>query len=185
MESLQGLLLVASPALDDGYFARTVSLLVRHGPDGAMGLVLNRPIELPMSQAWEQISDTPCADTGSLHVGGPVEGPLMVLHQDEGHSQIEVSEALHFCTEAHLIEKVVGGNPNPMLRCFAGYAGWTAGQLEEELAQGTWVLAKPTPQMLFGLDDEAQYEAAMRLADPVLGTLACHPHLVPQDPGMN
>ena len=185
MSSLQGLLLIASPAMDEGYFSRTVSLLVEHGPGGAMGLVLNRAIELPMSEAWKQIAQSPCADTGPLHVGGPVEGPLMVLHQDGAHSQVAVAEALHFCTEARLIEKVIADDPNPMLRCFAGYAGWTAGQLEEELGQGTWVLAKPTPQLVFNLDGEAQYEAAMQMADHALGTLARHPHLIPQDPGLN
>jgi len=185
MSSLQGLLLIASPAMDEGYFSRTVSILVEHGPGGAMGLVLNRAIELPMSDAWKQIASSPCADTGSLHVGGPVEGPLMVLHQDGAHSQIAVAQTLHFCTEARLIEKVIAGDPNPMLRCFAGYAGWTAGQLEEELGQGTWVLAKPTAQLVFNLDGEAQYEAAMQMADHALGTLARHPHLIPQDPGLN
>lgn len=172
--------------MDEGYFSRTVSLLVEHGPGGALGLVLNRSIgELAMSDAWKQISSKPCADTGLLHVGGPVEGPLMVLHQEAAHAQITVAESLHFSTEARLIEQVVAGDPNPMLRCFAGYAGWTAGQLEEELAQGTWVLAKPTPQLVFNLDDEAQYEAAMQLADHALGTLVRHPHLMPQDPGLN
>lgn len=185
MSTLQGLLLVASPAMDDSYFSRTVSLVVEHGPGGALGLVLNRAVELPMSEAWKQISEKPCADTGPLHVGGPVEGPLMVLHRDAEHSQVAVTGQLHFCTEAQLIEPVLAGDPNPSLRCFAGYAGWTAGQLEEEMARGTWVLAKAAPELVFGLDGEAQYEAAMRMADPALGVLARHSHLIPQDPGMN
>lgn len=185
MASLHGMLLVASPALDDSYFSRTVSLLVEHGAGGAMGLVLNRPLELPMADAWQQISKSPCADTGRLHVGGPVEGPLMVLHRKTSASQVAVTPDLHFCAEAKLIEGALSGDPEPSLRCFAGYAGWSAGQLEEELAQGTWVLARAEPLIVFGLDEEAQYEAAMRLADPALGTLARYSHLIPADPGLN
>ncbi len=179
------MLLVASPAMDDSYFSRTVSLLIEHGAEGALGLVLNRPLELPMSQAWGQISSKPCADGGALHVGGPVEGPLMVVHQVVESSQVAVTAALHFCAEAQLIEPVLGGAPSPRIRSFAGYAGWTAGQLEEELAQGAWVLASAVAELVFGLDGEAQYEAAMGLADHALGTLARHSHLVPHDPGMN
>lgn len=189
MASLLGMLLIASPTLDDSYFSRTVSLLVEHGPGGALGLVLNRPLEMPMAEAWKQISGEPCADLGALHVGGPVEGPLMVLHQKAESSQVAVTADLHFCAEAKLIEGVLTGEADAaapaQVRCFTGYAGWSAGQLEEELAQGTWVLARADPRLVFGLDEEAQYEAAMRLADKSLGTLARHSHLIPKDPGLN
>lgn len=185
MASHHGMLLVASPTLDDSYFSRTVLLLIEHGPGGALGLILNRPLELPMAEAWQQIASTPCADAGQLHVGGPVEGPLMVLHRKADISQVAVTPDLHFCAEAKLIEGVLTGDTDPQVRCFAGYSGWSAGQLEEELAQGTWVLARAEPLLVFGLDEEAQYEAAMRLADKSLGTLAKHSHLVPRDPELN
>ena len=90
MKSLQGQLLIASPKLFDPNFFRSVILLVQHGENGALGLVLNRPLEMTIANAWEQVSEMPCEATGFLHQGGPCDGPLMVLHTDASIPEMPV-----------------------------------------------------------------------------------------------
>src|SRR5687768_5273835 len=90
MKSLQGQLLIASPKLFDPNFFRSVVLLVQHTDAGALGLVLNRPLEMTINDAWGQVSETPCDATGFLHQGGPCEGPLMVLHTDSALPELPV-----------------------------------------------------------------------------------------------
>jgi len=80
MKSLQGHLLIASPTLLDPNFRKSVVLLVQHNEEGAMGLVLNRPTETKLCEAWTQVAETDCASDASLNLGGPCEGPLMALH---------------------------------------------------------------------------------------------------------
>src|SRR5205814_2997514 len=82
MKSLQGQLLIASPKLFDPNFFRSVVLLVQHTENGALGLILNHPLEMTIANAWEQVSEMPCEATGVLHQGGPCDGPLMVLHTE-------------------------------------------------------------------------------------------------------
>src|SRR5688572_10558721 len=100
MESLQGRLLVASPKLRDPNFARSVVLLIRHGDDGALGLILNRPLETSFRELWSNVSETPCKHKGSLYLGGPVKGPLMAIHRRKSLSEFEVIGGVHFCAES-------------------------------------------------------------------------------------
>ena len=95
MPDLQGQLLVASPRMADPNFHRTVVLILRHGDDGSMGLVLNRPLELSVKEACEQALVSPCNVEGPLHQGGPCEGPLMVLHSDAVSGGMEATMGVY------------------------------------------------------------------------------------------
>src|SRR5437660_1340859 len=99
MKSLQGQLLLASSRLPDPNFARTVILMVRHGEEGALGLVLNRPLETTVHEACSEVLETPCAAEGFLYQGGPCEGPLMALHTNADASDMDVIEGVYFTTE--------------------------------------------------------------------------------------
>src|SRR3712207_1277597 len=110
MQSLQGQFLVAAPKLRDPNFFKAVVLIVQHNDDGALGLIVNRPLDVTIEKAWEQVSELPCQAEGHLHQGGPCPGPLMVVHTDEFVSQIPVASDIHFSTEKDAIEKLVTQN---------------------------------------------------------------------------
>src|SRR3954471_10764496 len=114
MKSLQGNLLIASPKLLDPNFFKSVVLIVQHGDGGALGLILNRKIDVSLQTAWSQVSEEPCGVEGHLHQGGPCEGPLMVVHGEESLGQLEVLPGIHFSTERDSIEELVGRNDGPM-----------------------------------------------------------------------
>lgn len=137
MHSLQGQLLVAKAELVDPSFARSVVLVLEHNAQGALGVILNRPTEMSIVQAWEQVSDQPCHSTGMVHMGGPCEGPLMVIHVHGDHSQINPLPGVHFATDQTDVEWLIEHSAAP-IKFFVGYAGWGEGQLEEEIAQGGW-----------------------------------------------
>ena len=179
---LQGKVLVSSTSLLDPNFVRTVILIVQHNEDGAMGLVLNRPLETSVSEAWTQVSSVPYPNEDPLYQGGPCEGPLMVIHHEALRSQIEIIDGLYLSSDADAVRGLVGDAIEP-LKFFVGYSGWTAMQLEAELAEGAWAVAEigleqvfETPPELWGL----LMRAAQRSVRP-----AVDPKFIPDDPSMN
>lgn len=139
---LAGRLLVASPALGDPNFVRTVVLLVEHGPEGALGLVLNRPTEVEVHSVLPEWADSATEPT-VLFQGGPVglDGVLAlgllstaapVRGGPPGWRPLDSTLGLVDLDEPS-VQPLLGG-----LRLFAGYAGWGVDQLEAELAEGAW-----------------------------------------------
>lgn len=153
MKSLEAHLLVASSDLQDPNFFRTVVLIFRHSEEGAAGVVLNRRMTATVEEVWRQVSDSPCGCTAPLYLGGPVEGPLMVLHADEAKSELTVLPGVYVTTGREEVEQLVVDGQQP-LRFFVGYAGWGGGQLERELSEGAWRVAPATAEHVFGPEDE-------------------------------
>ena len=146
--NLKGHLLIASAALVDPNFRETVVLMVHHDADGALGLVLNRPSEMSLSELWEKIADASCQSEQFLYVGGPVEGPLMALHTHQDLSEVEVLEGVHFSVQKENLNEIVTRD-DASFRLFVGNAGWAGGQLESELEQGSWFTMKAEPSHVF------------------------------------
>jgi putative transcriptional regulator len=138
-ESLNGKLLIASPSMAD-YFHRTVILMVEHSPDGAFGLVLNRPSGTTVGEASPELAEL-IGDDHLLHVGGPVQPSAVTA----------IGEHPDPATATKLIVGSVGmvdlDDPPELsrLRVFAGYAGWGPGQLDGELEQETWIVDEANP----------------------------------------
>ena len=183
MNSLQGQLLIASPKLRDANFFKTVVLMVQHNEEGALGVVLNRPLEATIESAWEQVSEGPCNAEGRLHQGGPCPGPLMVLHTNSAHAQIEVMEGIYFTTDKSAIEQLVLVNDGPM-KFVVNYAGWGPGQLEGELEAGGWFIAAATQEQVFR-SDEQLWPTVVRAAAREMLYPWLDPKLVPDDPSVN
>lgn len=143
-ESLTGKLLIASPAMPD-YFHRTVILVVEHNEEGAFGLVLNRPSETTVGEASPELAEL-IGEEHLLHVGGPVQ-PNAVTAIGEHPDPNDASK---------LIVGAVGmvdlDHPPDLyrLRVFAGYAGWSAGQLDGELEREAWITEPTHPDDPFG-----------------------------------
>ncbi|MCW2813732.1 MAG: hypothetical protein JWN84_1187 [Nocardioides sp.] len=167
------MLLVATPALLDPNFADTVILLLDISADGALGVVLNRPTALPVAEVLEPWSDV-VAEPGVLFQGGPVEtdGALAVglrRGDDEVLGLREVVDRLALLdldTPVELVSDELDG-----LRIFAGYAGWGAGQLDQEIEEGSWYVVPGLARDVFRADTTTLWRDVMRRQP---GDLAWH-----------
>ncbi len=145
---ITGKLLVATPLIGDGNFERTVVLMVRHQSDGATGVVLNRPSGLPAGDVIPQWSSGLAAPP-TMFIGGPVSNESVVAlarvhHRPEENWWIPVFGlvgVLNLEADVEEVADTVAG-----LRLFSGYAGWSPGQLEEEISSGAWFVVDPDPE---------------------------------------
>lgn len=183
MESpLKGKVLVASPTLLDPNFAQAIVLIVQHDENGAMGLVLNRPLETTVQEAWTQVSAVPYPNESPLYQGGPCEGPLMVVHRDAARAQIELANGIYLSSDADAVKALVSDDVEP-LKFFVGYSGWSARQLESELAEGAWQVAEMPAGEVFETSEDLWVRLiknARRRVRP-----AVDPKFFPRDPSMN
>jgi putative transcriptional regulator len=182
MDSLQGQFLIASPRLVDPNFARSVVLMVQHGDEGALGLVVNRPLETRVEEVCEKVLETPCATEGVIYQGGPCEGPLMVVHTHDSRSDIEVKPGVHFSTERESIEWLLRYNEAP-IKYFVNYAGWAAGQLETEMESGSWLTVPADDEQIFHTAGGDELWSKL-LAAAKLGKWI-DPARIPDDPSLN
>lgn len=183
MPSLKGQLLIADPALLDPNFARTVLLLVEHGQEGALGLVLNRPTPVKLAEAWAQVSDTPCTRQDPLHLGGPCPGPLMALHNHADLADDQVLPGVFFSAQQDSLEQLLerqGG----LVRFFFNYAGWAAKQLESELRTESWLLYAGSSPLVFAADPRG-WQALLRRVHFRNVYPDARRDLLPDDPRVN
>jgi putative transcriptional regulator len=161
MDSLQGQLLIASPGLLDPNFARTIVLIAVHGEEGALGLILNREMTMPLQQIWGQVSQSPCLRAGNVRHGGPVGGTLMVLHDQRPLANLIVTEDLFVATELNAME-LMAASDDGQAHFYVGHSGWGPGQLETELSDGSWLVLPATLEHVFNdLDALAIWKQAM------------------------
>jgi len=167
--NLTGHFLIAMPAMADPTFARSVTYVCEHNDQGAMGVVINRPIDMNLDDLFGQIKlELTDRDLGQtpVHFGGPVQIDRgFVLHQPVGHwqSTIAVSGDTALTTSKDILEASAhGAGPSKMLVTL-GYAGWTAGQLEQELGQNAWLTVPARDSVIFDLPSEDKFNAAMGL----------------------
>ncbi|MEN9489779.1 MAG: hypothetical protein RJA63_228 [Pseudomonadota bacterium] len=161
--------LIAMPAMADPNFSRTVAFIAEHGEDGAIGVIINRPIDLTIKDLFERIEipfDRPEIAGQPVYFGGPVQTDRgFVLHRPAGDWQstlrVEAGVALTSSKDI-LVAMAAEGEPNEVLISL-GYAGWEAGQLEDEIAQNAWLTVPADPRILFEVAPEARFDAAMQL----------------------
>lgn len=179
MASLRGHLLAASQRLSDPNFAQTVVLIVRHDEAGALGLILNRPLEVSVADACGP--DIPAAADidERLHQGGPCEGPLMVLHRG-GEAGDAVMDGVRFTARRDEIERLMLEEARPV-KYFAGYSGWSAQQLEGEIAEGAWLVAPAESDDVFRTPEDHWSRTTTRL---MLGRWI-DPDRLPENPHLN
>ncbi len=184
MSSLQGQLLIATPSMDDPNFRQTVMLMVQHDADGALALVLNRQSNITIKQAWEQVGTSTCQCEGMLGIGGPCQGPIMALHSREDVGEKQVLPGVFLSVEEENISWLMRRGAD-QIRCFIGYAGWSPGQLEEEIAIGSWKTIPGSATEVYGQQDVSLWQAVSRTADRAIQYPNLLPHMIPHDPSMN
>ncbi len=154
MDTLQGHLLIASQGLLDPNFARTVVLIAVHGEEGALGLIVNRESNMGLRQVWGQVSQSACLREGKVRHGGPVAGTLMALHDQRPLANLVVTDDLFVATELNAMELLAASEEGQAV-FYVGHSGWGPGQLENELADGSWLVLPATPENVFGELDPA------------------------------
>ena len=174
---LAGQVLIAMPSMQDPRFARSVICLCAHSPDGAMGIVLNKPIEnLSFDDLLKQldVAPVPPARRIALHAGGPVEGGRgFVLHTSDWSSEgsLTVDPSLALTASVDILKAIAGGGGPRRGLLALGYAGWGPGQLEHEIHGNAWLNVSPDEALLF---EEEENDAKWRRAlaklkvDPLL-----------------
>ncbi|GAB2682640.1 YqgE/AlgH family protein [Thalassiella azotivora] len=181
---LTGQLLVATPRLEHPTFRRTVVLLLDHGDDGALGVVVNRPTDLDVDAVlptWQPY----VAHPGRLFQGGPVATDsalgLVALRggPDEPLGVRGIGDHLGLVDLDTPPEVVVA--EVDAVRIFAGYSGWSPGQLEDEIAEGSWFVLPAEPADAFSADPEELWPAVLRRQGGDLALVATFP----DDPSMN
>jgi putative transcriptional regulator len=161
--------LIAMPAMVDPHFAKSLTFVCEHNDQGALGIVINRPIEMNLHGLLEQVSiapETEAFKTVAVHFGGPVQIDRgFVLHTPLGtwQSTLAVSPEIGLTTSKDILEAVAKGAGPRQILVTLGYAGWAPGQLEHELAQNAWLTVQAQPEVIFDLPAEERLAAAMSL----------------------
>lgn len=164
---LSGQLLIASPQIEDPRFSRTVVYLCAHGPEGAMGLVVNRRIGItPLPDLLQQLGVNALTDDReiSLYFGGPVESERgFVLHSADYHqdSTLQISDDVALTASAEILRDIAEGRGPRKSMVALGYAGWAPGQLEIEIRSNGWLHATADELLLFGGNLDTKWESAM------------------------
>ncbi len=173
---LTGQLLIAMPAMDDPRFAQSVILMCAHTPEGAMGIVLNRPLAKPSFEALLQqldVEPTPPARQIRLCEGGPVDhGRGFVLHTRDwtGDGSLQVAEDLALTASLDILQEIANGRGPREGLLALGYASWGPGQLDQELHDNVWLTAPAAHDVLFddGYDTKWRRAMAILRVDPLL-----------------
>ena len=161
--------LIAMPGMDDPNFAQTVTLVCEHSERGALGIIINRPLTMDLGEVFEQLG----LDASQSHVsrqnvllGGPVQTDRgFVLHSPGAgfESTLPVSEKLHLTTSRDILDALASGQGPERAIVALGYAGWEAGQLEDEMARNAWLTVPVDEDLLFDVPAEDRWQAAGRL----------------------
>jgi len=164
-------LLLSMPQLQDPNFARAVVLLCDFESEGAFGLVLNRPTEMPASSMVKLEPAVIGGNTLPLCIGGPVEpnrGWILLADPPDDLDYRTICEGVYLSTSPQLLRSVLATTPAPRARVLAGYAGWGPGQLDAELAQSAWLISNVDVDLVFDVEPDTMWESAIRRlgADP-------------------
>ncbi len=181
--NLTGQFLIAMPAMIDPYFSKTVTYICTHNQDGAMGVIINRSADITVANLFKQIqleAESTTLLKKNVHFGGPVQTERgFILHSilpaphDEFNSTIVINNTVALTTSKDILEAVAQNDnsknnvPQKMLIAL-GYAGWTAGQLEQELAQNAWLSLETNNlddihALIFDKADHEKFDCAMRM----------------------
>jgi len=163
--------LIAMPSMADPNFSRTLTYICEHNDRGALGLVVNRPIDMTVGDLLGKIGLSPEGSEFALqpvYYGGPVQQDRgFVLHRPLGswRSTLPVRDLVGLSTSRDILEAVAGRSEDAPRQILVtlGYAGWAAGQLEHELARNAWLTVEASDHVIFELPPEARLAAAMEL----------------------
>jgi putative transcriptional regulator len=179
--------LIAMPGMADEMFRRTVVYLCEHSERGALGLVINKPIDIKLRNLFEKVElslEREELAEQPVYFGGPVQTERgFVLHEKRGagakpyNSTLEIPDsALEMTTSKDVLEAMAGGGGPQKVLVTLGYSGWQAGQLEDEISRNGWLTVGADPVIIFDTPVEQRYDRA-------LGLLGFDPRMLSQEAG--
>ena len=171
--SLANHFLIAMPAMVDPNFSRTLIYVCEHNEGGAIGIIVNRPIDMKLAGLLDRVS-IPLEDEQAgarfadlpVYFGGPVQTDRgFVLHRPAGQwqSSLNVSDSIALTSSRDILQAMASAGEPVEVLVSLGYAGWTAGQLEWELSQNAWLTVKANADIMFYTPPEERLPAAMQL----------------------
>lgn len=180
----KGIFLVAAPSLRDPNFRQTVVLLCEHGEEGALGIVVNRPTAMLLSEALPDVPVLECQQH-VLFSGGPVQPnqvlllyQLPELPQDTHH----VFDGVYLGGDMQVVERVLTlANPDSLFRAFVGYSGWAPGQLENEMTTGSWITLPADSSIVFQQEPDTIWR---NIVESLGGKYSLYSDM-PVDPSLN
>jgi putative transcriptional regulator len=157
----KGKLLIAMPMLVDPNFRQAIVLLCEHGPEGSLGLVVNRPTNVEVSTLVQDFPDL--ANTGRVFSGGPVgRNTLLVLcHGNNVSEEHRILKNIFLAKDLEMLRLEGQLEPELRIRCYIGYAGWGPGQLEAEVTAGAWHLMPANPDLIFNANSTTLWQGMM------------------------
>jgi len=170
--------LIAMPGMEDPYFSRTLTLICEHSDKGALGVVVNKPIDVTLGNLFEQV-EIPLEDQNlsmqSVYFGGPVQIDRgFVLHQPLGgwQSTLQIGSDIGLTTSKDILQAMARGEGPGRQLVTLGYAGWASGQLEDEIKRNGWLTVRADNEVIFNLPAEARLPAAMNMLGLNFGNLS-------------
>lgn len=181
--NLTGQFLIAMPALADPYFSKTITYICTHNLDGAMGVIVNRATDITLNDLFEQIklnTDSNALLEKNVHYGGPVQPERgFILHTpfDDYNSTVLVNNTIALTTSKDILEAAAQNNAPEKMLVALGYAGWTPGQLEQEMLDNTWLSLDTNNlhdihALIFDAPDHEKFDLAMQLMGLNLANLS-------------
>ena len=170
--------LVAMPSLEDPNFRESVTFICEHNPQGALGIVINRPMNVVLGDILKQLSleaDDKATAATPIFLGGPVQPERgFVIHEPQGEweATLKVGERIGVTTSRDVLAAIASGGGPRKAFVALGYAGWSPGQLEEELRSNSWLSAPADMRIVFETPVEERWQAAAKLIGVDLSLLS-------------
>ena len=171
MSTLTSQLLIASPELENDFFSKSVVLVLEHSEtNGAAGIVLNKPSEVPLEEIWPEIDEEQFARANEMvHIGGPCEGPVVALHSCPECTEVAVLPGVAMAVKSNNLQRLMTLD-HSSTRVFSGYSGWAPGQLESEIGAGGWYSTEASPSLIFGEHTELWRRACEQYGNQILAS---------------
>lgn len=165
-ESLCNHFLIAMPALADPNFHHTATYICEHNEDGALGVIINRPLGLQLGDILQHMDIGPYSDeiaTTTIYMGGPIQSDRgFVLHEALGNweATLKVTDTMGVTSSSDILKAIAAGTGPQNYLITLGYAGWAPGQLEHEIVDNAWLNGEASTKIVFDTPDEQRWEAA-------------------------
>ncbi len=178
--NLENQFLIAMPQMVDSYFAHTVTYLWKHNDDGALGIVINKPLQACVADMFTELAIECSIEEGPFRerpvlAGGPVERDKgFIIHDaaQKWESSIAVTDNISICTSKAILEDIARGVGPENYVVALGCAGWDAGQLEREIGANAWLTVPANSELIFSVDFEHKAQQAAAVLGVELGQLS-------------
>ena len=177
----KGSFLVATPEIDSGIFFRSVIILCEHSLSGSFGLILNKKIDVELTQDLITIDDLTNRDI-DMRAGGPLQmNQMMMIHNGEYDPSIELIDGVHLGGDIQFLQEALSQREGPSVRLFFGYASWPSGLLEREFLNGQWFICQGASEHVFETSTENMWGTVLREMGGKYAALS----MIPEDLSLN